>query len=273
MEKRIAKALLLGMLIPSTLLSAFEQKPAGARNAAMGGLSAVGGDGWGAAGNPALVLRCNSLLAGASFTPGMFGIADLSLVQGMAVMPAGSFGIGCFFSRFGTDAYREIQGCLSFAVGVAGDASVGAGVDLYSLAITGYGASVKTGLDLGLSIEPFDALAFSVAISNCTGATIGDCHEEIPRALSAAIEWRPDEPFCIVLEVRKESGFPLAVSYGGEVTLAEVLGLRAGCATEYPGVSVGVGIDWNPVRFDYAWRCHSRLGGTHMLSVTIRDLL
>jgi hypothetical protein len=261
------------MLIPSTLLSAFEQKPGSARSAAMGGLAAGGGlDGWGAAGNPALLFRCNSFMAGASFAPGMFGIADLSLVQGMTAVPAGNFGIGCFFVRFGSDVYREFQGGLSLAVGVAGEASFGASVQLYNLAIAGYGGSTVAGVDLGLSVQPCEAVAFSLVLSNCTGATIGRCDEEIPRVLSAAVEWRGG-PFCLAVEIRKESGFPLSVTSGCEVRLADVLRLRAGCSTEFPGVSVGAGIDWDPVGFDYAWRCHSSLGGTHMISVTIRDLL
>jgi hypothetical protein len=274
MKKCIQKALVLGMLVPAMLFSAFEQKPAGARNAAMGGLSAVSGqDGWGAARNPALLLRCSTFLAGVSIMPGMFSIADLSLVQGMAIVPAGSFSIGFFVSRFGADAYREIQGGLSLAFGVAGDASFGASLQLYHLAITGYGGCANAGVDLGLSVQPIEACGLSLAVSNCTGATMGACSEEIPRALSAAVEWRPDKAFCMVLEARKESGFPLAITYGGEVTLAEILSLRAGCSTEFPGVSAGAGIEWSLIRFDYAWRCHATLGGTHMLSVTIRDLL
>src|SRR5512143_3109886 len=116
-----AKALVLLLLVPALVRGAFEPRPAGARNTAMGGLCAAGGvDGWGC--NPAQLLRCNSLLVGASVTPGLFGIPDLTHFQAMAVVPSGDIRFGLSFSRFGTDLYRELQSSVSMATVVPGNA-------------------------------------------------------------------------------------------------------------------------------------------------------
>ncbi len=263
--------LVCGLLIPSIVRGAFEPRPAGARNAAMGGLTASGGaDGWGA--NPAQLCRSTSLLFGASLTPGMFGIADLGLVQAMVVAPAGSARLGFSFSRLGTDLYREMQAGVSVATGVTASDAIGVSVQFYRLSIAGYGSAGTAAIDLGMRLQPLEVISVALALTNCTGSAIGACREELPRSFAVALEWNPDAPFCMVLEISKETAFPMIVSWGGECSLAGILQIRAGWTTEYPGLSAGAGFSLSPIRFDYAWRWHSALGDSHTLSVTLEGL-
>jgi len=239
----------------------------------MGGLSVGGGgDGWAGLGNPAHFLRPRSTLIGASLTPGLFDIPDLQLIRAMVVVPAGSVAFGASFSRFGRGVYRETEGSLSLATGCSEIAAVGATVRLFHLAIDGYGSASAAALDLGMSVRPSPAFMFSFAIANCAGSSLGACGEELPRSLGAAIELSADESLCMVLEVRKESGFPITVSWGGEFTPVRNVSFRLGCTTEYPGVHAGAGILCDPVRLDYARRWHSSLGATHTLSLLFEDL-
>jgi hypothetical protein len=264
-------SLTLGLLVPVLVRGAFECKPSGARNAAMGGISVAGGvDGW--TGNPAHLLRPGSILIGVSLTPGMFELPELSLVRAMVVVPAGGSGFGCSFSRFGSDLYRETEGGLSCATGVAGGAALGASLRFFHLSIGGYGNASTAAIDLGLCMQPIPAFTVSLAMMNCTGSSLGACREEIPRSLGAAIEWSVEESLCMVIEVRKERGFPMAVLWGGEFNLTRSFSLRAGGTTEFRGVDAGAGIAWHAIRLDYAWRWHWSLGGTHTLSCTIEGL-
>jgi hypothetical protein len=265
--------LVLELCIPMLAWCAFEEKPAGARCAAMGGLSvAGGGDGWGAMGNPAHLLRSRSLLIGVSVTPGLFGIPDLSLARAMVVVPTEHAGFGGWFSRFGSDMYRETEGSLSVAARLTENAVLGVSARLFHLSIAGYGSASAGTVDLGLSVQPFPACTFSLAMANCSGSSLGACDEELPRSIGGAIELRSEETLCAILELRKEGGFPMALSWGGEFTPVGGFSLRLGWTTEHPGVDAGGGILLSPIRLDYAWTWHASLGGTHTLSITIEDL-
>jgi len=262
---------LMLVLLPGLCRAAFEEKPAGARNAAMGGVVVAGGmDGW--AGNPAHLLQVESALAGVSLTPGLFNLPELSLLEGVLVVPFTGAAAGFSFARFGGELYRETEGALSLAAVITEGAALGASARLLHLAIPGYGSASSVAVDLGLVARLGPAFTFSMEAANCTGATIGLCREEIPRSLGAAIEWNVEHLFSLVAEIRKERSLPAALTWGGEVSLVRGFSLRLGGTTDYPGVSAGAGLAWMRLRFDYAWRWHSSLGGTHTLSLTVEDL-
>jgi hypothetical protein len=267
---RIGILLVPALLIPVACRGAFEQKPAGARNAAMGGLIVAGGeDGW--TGNPAHLLRAGSTL-GVSLTPGLFNLPELSVLQAIAVVPVGGAAAGCSMVRFGGDLYHETEGALSLAADIAEIAAIGATARFLHLAIAGYGSASSAAIDIGFASRLAPAFTVSVLMTNCLGSTIGACREEIPRSLGAAIEWSVDQCFSLVVEIRKETGLPLSLSWGGEVNIVRVFSMRLGGTTDYPGVHAGAGIAAKPLRLDYAWRWHSSLGGTHTLGLTIEGL-
>ncbi len=266
------RAIVLVVLIPAVVRGAFETRPAGARSAAMGMLCAAGGtDGWGGVHNPALMIRTRSVTVGASLTPGIFGIPELGAFDAMAIVPSGQARFGLSAARFGNDIYRESQFGALLAAGIRNDVAAGAAVRIYHLSIAGYGAATGAGIDLGLALNPAPPLSVALTLTNCTGSSVGACHEEIPRSITAAIGWNP-EPLCVLIEIAKEEGALARVAAGCECRLAGILLVRAGCTTECPGASVGAGIEWLPLRLDYAWRWHAALGGTHMVSLTVEDL-
>lgn len=266
-------AIALVMLVPAVVRGAFETRPAGARSASMGVLCSAGGtDGWGGIHNPALMIRSGSVTAGASVTTGIFGIPELGAFDAMAIVPAGPARLGLSCSRLGNDLYRESEIGLSLAAGVRKDAAAGASLRIFHLSIAGYGAAAAAGLDLGLALNPTPQVSVALTLTNCTGSSIGACREEIPRSVTAAVEWNP-EPVCIVIEIAKEEGALMSVAAGCECRLAGILRIRGGCTTDFPGASAGAGIEWLPLRLDYAWRWHATLGGTHTVSLTVEGLL
>ncbi len=238
----------------------------------MGMLCSAGGtDGLGGIHNPALMIRSGSVTAGASVTPGIFGIPELGAFDAMAIVPAGKARLGLSCSRLGNDLYREFEFGFSLTAGFRDDAAAGASLRIFHLSISGYGAAVAAGLDLGIALRPTPQVSVALTLTNCTGASVGACREEVPRSITAAIEWNP-EPVCIAVEIAKEDDALMSVAAGCECRLAGIFRIRGGCTTEFPGASAGAGIEWLPLRLDYAWRWHAALGGTHTVSLTFEGL-
>lgn len=238
----------------------------------MGVLCSAGGtDGWGGFHNPALMIRSESVTAGASVSPGIFGIPELGAFDVMAIVPAGRARLGVSCSRLGNDLYRESEIGLSIGAGIRADAAAGASLRIFHLSIAGYGAAAAAGLDIGLALCPAPQVSVALTLTNCTGASIGACREEVPRSVTAAVEWNP-EPLSIVVEIAKEDGAMMSVAAGCECRLAGILRIRGGCTTEFPGVSAGAGIEWLHLSVDYALRWHAVLGGTHTVSLTVGGL-
>lgn len=254
------------------LLAAFEPKPAGGRNVSLGGVI-VGNSGecWDVFGNPSCALGQPS--AGFWFSPGFFGLRELMAVGVATVVPLGGWGVGASLIRFGQDLYCETQASTAVAARLRENTSLGLSIQFYHLSIKGYGSAWSAGLSFGATARIASAVGVQCSALNLTGASIGACREPLPQQISFGAVTFPDSCLCVVLECRKESRMPAAVTLGGEYMVFPDVFLRAGASTETPGISSGLGLRIGTITLDYAVQWHRQLGITHSVSICLGSLL
>jgi hypothetical protein len=254
------------------LLAAFEPKPAGGRNVSLGGVIVANcGECWDLFGNPSCAVGPPS--AGFWFSPGLFGLPELMAVGAAAVVPLGKWGAGCSLIRFGGDLYCETEATAAVAARVHDNTSLGFSLQLYHLKIEKYGSAWSAGLSVGVSARLSSAVGVQCGASNITGASIGACREPLPQEISFGAVTFPDSSLCVVLECRKESRMPTAVTLGAEYRVFCAVSVRAGMSTETPGVSSGLGLRIGSILLDYAIQWHHQLGITHSVSISLEDVL
>lgn len=269
MKNRKAIAICLVLLQNASMFGAFEPRAFGARSIGLGSL--CGGsryDCWSLFANPAAA-AVGLASVGCSFSPGLFGLRDLRVVGASALLRSGGWGLGAALSCLGGELYRETQ-----IFGVVGrrfteNAAAGFLVQLYHLRIEGYGSALAAGVSLGTICRITESLDLSLHASNITGATIGECREELPQQLVAALSLDPFHDLRVVLEGRKESGMPANISLGGEYRLVPSFLLRLGMSDESTGLTGGAGVCVGSLRLDYGFHWHRELGLTHALSIML----
>jgi hypothetical protein len=269
MKNRNAIAICLVLLQSASLFGAFEPRAFGGRSIALGSL--CGGsryDCWSLFANPAAAAVGLPSL-GCSFSPGLFGLRDLRVVGASALLQSGGWGFGPAVSCLGGELYREIQVFGDVGKHLSENAAAGFSVQLYHLRIEGYGSALAAGISLGTICRITESLDLALHASNITGATIGECKEELPQNLVAALSLAPIPDLIVVLEGRKESGMPASIALGGECRVVPSFFLRLGMSDESTGLTGGAGVSVGSLHLDYGFHWHRELGLTHALSITL----
>jgi hypothetical protein len=147
------------------------------------------------------------------------------------------------------------------------------------LGIAGYGSRLAGGMTLLGSAPLADGTELRCALINLVTSEVGP--DPVPRVAVCALAWSPGRnagwipggDVRVFVEARLESERPSAWSVGVEWEPVERMLVRGGCSTDHPGFDCGAGFTLAGLRFDYAFRWHRELGGSHLLGFTIDDLL
>jgi len=109
--------------------------------------------------------------------------------------------------------------------------------------------------------------------------TSSEYDEKLPMFLSAGISYNPDRKFLAVLDINKPLEHDFYGTFGIEYQLYDLLDLRAGYKSNasnwrtggeyeiFSGISLGLGINWNRMGFDYSLSSYGDLGLVNQLSL------
>jgi hypothetical protein len=255
--------------ISSPALGAFEQSAHGGRVRGMGSVGVpVEGDFWAPFVNPSCLSLANGTWAAVEYVPGLFAVRELSH-GAVAVGSSSSVGAGAVtFSAFGFDLYRELQAGISAAYELDTHVLVGIGLNLYSLAIRGYGNDMTVGLDVGVLIRLAPGVKYGVSLRNLNRPAIGVDQEPLPQSMSMGISILPITGAVIAVGADKDNRYPFRLGIGIEYCFEQVVSLRLGVKHDPSTISAGVGIPVSMFTVDYAYTMHPDLGGTHCLSLS-----
>ena len=261
---------LIVLAVVETASAGFEHREAGGRSRAVGGaVSGLTGDVYAVGYNAGALAVITANEISFFYEPGSYGIPELSYRGAVGAIPA-SFGvIGLKASRFGFDLYRESEFRIAFARDV-GDLGIGLSISWYSVAIENYGSGGALGIDAGLMIPVSDALTSGIALRNINAPAAGPSGEELPQSFSLGIAYAPFESMKLLLDYGKETGFDASPKIGFEYRLDESISLRAGASDAPSLTTMGVGVRFSALEFDYALSSHPDLGWSHQASLTIR---
>ena len=248
----------------------FEQTEAGARPASMAGAYiGLANDVWAIFYNVAGLSDLKSREISFFYTPGQFGLSELTKSTLAIGFPGrlGVFGIG--IRSYGFALYHEVSWTASYANKVSG-LSVGINLNYHTVSIQNYGSSGTIGIDAGVLLEFSRYVRWGIAARNVNSPTIGESREPLPQTFSAGFAYLPTQRLSLTLDYVKETDFDASSKFGFEYRIIDAVALRVGVSdrpTEYAG---GIGIQYGIVTIDYAFFMHQELGVTHEGSILIR---
>ena len=248
--------------------AAFEQVPHGARAVGLGGATvSVQGDPWAPFANPSCLSGARGTSIAAAYLPALFGMWELKrgAFSLTSTAPIGTFALS--MSGFGFDLYREISAGLAAAHELTDRVALGIGVNLYSLAIQGYGSDLAIGVDIGMLAHVTEEVSYGVTFRNVNRPSIGKGREALPQTMAMGISVCPLPNALVALSARKDSHYPFELCIGLEYSLEHVVALRLGAANEPSTIAAGIGMRTSMLSMDYAYTIHPDLGGTHCFSL------
>jgi hypothetical protein len=266
----MVKIAFLLLALHGLAVGGFEQTEAGARPASMGGAYiGLANDVWAIFYNVAGLSDLSSREVSFFYTPGQFGLSELTRSTLAIGFPTrlGVFGLAA--RRYGFDLYHEVTWTASYANRVSG-LSVGVNLNYHTVSIQNYGSSGAVGIDVGVLLGFSRHVRWGVAAKNVNSPTIGESGEPLPQTFSAGIAYLPTQSLSLTLDYVKETNFDPSSRFGFEYRIIDAVALRGGVSdrpSEYAG---GIGIQYGIVAIDYAFFMHQELGITHQGSILIR---
>lgn len=238
---------------------------AGARGAAMGGVSAAFQDINSAFSNPA-GLATLSAWGAATLGEQRFLIPEIRSVAAAAALPtrAGVFGINLHY--FGFEAYNEQRMGLLYARQVFENTYLGVGLDFLNTRIPDFGSQFHVTGDAGLQIQLAEPLWIGAHLFNPFRIQ-RDNGEYYPTLLRIGFSYLASDKLALSGEAEKDIDFPLRWKGGVEYQYIEALALRAGFSTQPVQATFGTGLAWKSgLRLDFAFQWHQILGITPAFS-------
>lgn len=262
----------------------FLRMPAGARPAALGGAyDALATDAYAPAFNPA-GLGFSTASLSATHIPYLDSVTydalSVSLPRGFGASVqylspgkiAGTNAAGAATGDFG--GHYAAAGA-AYGRTIAPGLSLGVGAKYVHAAIDDAKATAFAG-DLGALYRPSARLAVSAVAANLgSGLKFADRADPLPRQYRLGAAFAPVPSLTFAGRVLQESGGP-GFDAGAEWRAHEALAVRAGYASETArglsgpaGLTLGFGVRWKRVSFDYAFAPMGALGSVSFFSLVL----
>ncbi|MBN1383407.1 MAG: PorV/PorQ family protein [Elusimicrobia bacterium] len=265
---------------------AFDKISVGARPIGMGGaFTAVCDDGNAVYWNPAGIGKINTTQINATHQD-LFGLGLVNYDFIGYLRPKIGMGtVGFGWIRFGTTSnvefidYSENTYIFSYGVPLPADVFVGANIKYYFVnyeeKATGYG------VDIGAFREYMDKMLTIALVCQDVNRPVirwgTTAEDELPMNLRFGVAYKPVNPLTVAVDIDKinhtEQRDDPEIHIGSELwCYKNLFGIRMGYelqeANEW-NFSTGVGIQYNKMRIDYAYKRHFDLTDTHIFSLYV----
>jgi len=205
----------------------------------------------------------------AFYSPSQFGISEISTVALTYAEPLGTGTFGFGIKAYGFDLYRETNAVLSYGNNFKDKIFFGLNLDFYNLSIKNYNSASAFGADIGSLAYITDFLKWGFYAKNISGAKIGESKHRIAQVYRTGFTIQPRNDVALILEVEKDTKFPLSFRSGLEYSVNDFIDLRGGVATQPASFSGGVSINYNLFQIEYAVNNYRELGFSNYASLTI----
>jgi hypothetical protein len=257
---------LISILFPFTLHASFEDLGSNARASGLGeafvGLAQTSDAIFI---NPAGLARLSGFEM-TTFFSRLFGLKELNYSTLTVALPFRRYTPALGIHHFGYAAYRELSVNLALASHFQHKIYYGITCRYLALAIKNYGSAATLSLDLGFILQTSPTFALGLVLKNWNRPQIES--ERLPQIISSGLAVIPFPDLILTFDIYKDIHFPLDTRAGIEYQLFRILSVRAGLASEPARFCLGWGIQIQNWHFDYAYRMHPILGGTHQLSLS-----
>jgi hypothetical protein len=277
------KIILILLIFSSSAFAggAFADRYPSARATAMSNsFVAVANDVWAAYYNPAGLSNIENYQTGLSYQK-LFSASFFTSVFASAVVPVspeyGTVGIAVesFGVKYGGNTLnQEYVATFSHGFYLLNDIhttlAIGYNIKYYQMSLgesvggLDLGSGSTLGLDFGIQASIYKRTYLGMYIYNFNSPTLGvDTAVELPRRVVIGAAYRPYTGLTTSLTMNKMLGFDTEIEAGFEFKLLEMLSLRFGASSNPNRFSAGLGIEFQSIQFDYAFRSHPILAETH----------
>ena len=275
------------LLFSQQSLAIFSDLSPSARVMAMGGtFVALADDGFAIYYNPAGLYQVTDYQFHSSYQR-PFGLSFLSHSWVDLAVPMGDYGtLGFSFQKLGVE-YKgvDMEGEKTFQFGqgfkLMGDIhswlSLGYALNLYSLefgrSVEGeaLGSAHTFGLNIGVLAGLWERTRLGFMAGNINNPQMGKSFKyDLPQAIILGICYSPYEGFITNWDVEKELNNQTQLHFGAEGRLNNSLSLRVGLQNNPNFYTLGMGIYYQGISFDYAFSYNSEPGSTHQFTLGYR---
>lgn len=260
MKRNLLFACLL-LIVPFSLSAGGDNRPSGARSAALGHASVGLGDLWSAFNNQAGLARVEEFSAGAYYET-RFQLKELGYKAGAVVYPGKMGTVALSFNHFGYSAYNESKIGLAYARGFGKFLSFGLQLD-YQMArlAESYGNRNFITFEAGMQANITKELVLGAHVYNPISAKLSEYNDErAPVIFRLGAAYQLNQDILITSEVEKDIDMKANIRVGLEYRLIPLLHLRAGISTNPGTNSFGVGIFAGDFVIDVSASYHHILG-------------
>jgi len=175
--------------------------------------------------------------------------------------------VGTKISSFGSNS---VAICASYGKELSGKTSIGGSIKFINETIKG-DASTGGAIDLGIHYQLSPMTYLGATLNNLGGKSAFEKENDpLPTNLKLAAAWNSHN-LIVGAGVTISDYQELGIATGVEYVLCPVA-LRVGADSFKPGygITAGCGVNYQNLRFDYAFNPHSDLGDSHRVSLTLK---
>ncbi|MGC8897367.1 MAG: hypothetical protein ACP5JH_00135 [Bacteroidota bacterium] len=219
--------------------------------------------------NPAWAGAVRGFGAEVGYTPGMFGLRELSSASAGAAISTKFGTVGVMVVSSGFEAYREITAGGVFAGRIGEKLKYGVRLNVHRLDIMNYGAATTLSLDAGVNTEVLDHVVLSAFAYNVFDSKIGSSREPLPQGFSLAVAYQPIEMLRLGLGADADLHFPASARAVVEYAFSEAIAVNGSFETEPNAFALGARIHAGMFTANYQALIHPVLGLTHFIGISI----
>lgn len=268
MKLLFSRAIIILLLLCTTVTKAQEVFLSGSRSQALAGLSASLADCWSVFGNQAGLAQIKKLTIGGTFH-NRFWIKELSSSSGLFVLPVNASVFALSIYQFGQTSFRQEKLALAYARSLNPRLDIGIQFNYYRYFLDEENRSMGTpGLELGFQYRLTDQLLLGLHALNPYKTSLQTLSGEYsyPSIYNLGAFIQLSESFGFATELQKDQLHPISLKTGLEYDIANRLFIRTGIAGKPYQLSAGMGFEVNKLKIDLAVAYNQYLGNSPSFS-------
>jgi hypothetical protein len=270
-KKTILIFILITLLIPVFVIGGGDNRPVGARSAAMGNASVALSDLWSAFNNQAGLAYLETTNAG-FYYENRYLLKELGYQAGAIAYPLKSGTLGLSFNHFGYSAYNESKIGLAFAKTFGKYLAFGLQLDYEMTRLAeSYGSRNFVTFEAGMLANITPQLVLGAHIYNPFSAKLAEYNDErAPVIFRLGAAYTLSDRFTLVAETEKNIYTDASVNAGIEFKANNQIFLRGGISTGQTAFSFGAGFLFGNLMLDISSSYHNILGYSPQASVSYK---
>jgi len=248
---------------------AMENHLTGARSLGLSHATVSFSDTWSTFHNQAGLAGLNNISAG-FYYESKFGVPELSLAAGSAVLPVNPGTFGFSFFQFGEKIYKETKFGLTFARRLSKKWSAGIQLDYLAQRLPeNERARGFVAFEGGILFRPLEKLVLGTHVFNPVSEDIASPagKKKMPVVFRIGGHYCFDENILVTVETEKDNQNPALFKSGIEFLSGQNLTLRMGVSGKPFRYTAGMGYKTDKINADIGFSYHGNLGITPSVSV------